>query len=133
MNQYNIEVNYSYDGLTEKESNIKSKQIEKELYSIAEETNGEFFAFDEDFTFDPTNYSMEKIGVNYNWIFQNVEHAQNFLIKLPIVYNILWIHRQNNKGEKECVVFSTRNKPEVNKFIQNDKDLYKIMIDRLKK
>ena len=126
---YSIEVNYSYDGLTDIEKDVKSAEIKLEISKIAKDNNGEISGFDEDIGFGPKG--LIKKGINYNWEFKVVEDAITFLNNLPSIYNILWIYKRINSDS--IIIYSLRNKPEVNKFTDNDKELYKNIIARLKK
>ena len=84
---------------------------------IKSETNGIFFAFDYDVLMiqnDPYIFGM-------NYKYKNKMEIQELFNKLSNNYKILWINRYNN------------NISEFKNFDDNDKEIYKIIIDRIKK
>jgi hypothetical protein len=128
---YNVEVYFSYNKLTDEQMDIKAKEIANELSSLAKEFNGDLTAYDEDIAFGTEGF--ERLGINHNYEFDNFELIKNYIQKLPDYYKIIWINKYNKVAkEVECVVYSSRRKPESSKFDDNDKELFKIMIDKLK-
>jgi hypothetical protein len=93
MSYYSVEINYSLADLNEKEKNFKADQVDMEINQIAQETDGEFFAFDSDFGL--SNYEMVLLGVNYNWRYTDTKDIIKLLNKLPHTYKIKWIYKYN--------------------------------------
>lgn len=129
MSYYSVEINYSLDGLSENEKNIKADKVGIEINQIAKETNGEFFAFDSDFGFSSSG--MELLGVNYNWQYKDTKDIIKLLNELPQTYKIKWIYRYEKKMI-DCVIYSDNTKSEIKKFTQSDTDLYRELLARIK-
>ena len=88
--------------------------------------NGAFNAFDEDFEIKVSG--MVKVGVNYNWKFNNMNNLVNFVNQLQKCYNILWVYKNGT-----ITIFSIRNKPDIKLFNNDELELYKKLIGRVNK
>ncbi len=126
---YSIEINYPLEGLSKNEKANKKTDVDKEIRQIAKETNGDFFAFDVDITFSSTG--SEEIGVNYNWIYKNIDDIKNLINKLPVSYKILWIFK-NKKKNIDYTIYNFRLPPDIKQFNKNELDIYKMIINRIK-
>lgn len=146
MSYYSIEVCYKYpepiknivptNTFPHDDKNSESYEIKIELENLSNKYNGEMSAFDYDFMFNVDDNTFDNISsVNYNYNFNYIDDINNFISNLPVRYEILWIHR-NDKKKKcesiECRVYSSEKKPEVIKFNDNDKLIYKNILDRIK-
>ncbi len=126
---YSIEINYPLEGLSENEKENKKTDVDKEIRQIAKETNGDFFAFDIDIAFSTSG--SEAIGVNYNWIYKNIDDIKKLINKLPLSYKILWIFK-NKKKNIDYTIYNTRLPPDIKKFNNDELDIYKMIINRIK-
>ncbi len=129
MSFYSIEVNYPLDGLTVGKKEETMTRIEKEIKQIANETNGEFSAFDTDVTFGGSG--PELLGVNYNWEFTNYTNLIDFMERLPSEYKVLWIIKCVDTDQR-YTIYSVKITPEIKKFTPEDTDVYRSIIKRLK-
>ena len=131
---YSIEVKFSYEDLVEEEIDIKAEQAKKQIKQLAEKADGEFCAFDEDIGFDAINGNMTRLCLNYNWKFVSLDKIIQFISSLPNHYKILWIHcnDNNNKKDSTYIIYSTLKLPETLNFTQDDKELYRFILSRLK-
>ncbi len=129
MSFYSIEVNYPFNGLSNNQIEDIVDQIKQEINSIAKSTHGKFSAYDTDIIMSQSGPKLG--GINYNWEFKNVEDLTNFLSKLPSSYKILWVLKYNN-DQIDYTVFNYNKTPDVKRFNQDDNDLYRKIINRIK-
>ena len=66
---YNVEVYFSYNKLTDEQMDIKAKEIANELSALAKEFNGDLTAYDEDIAFGTGGF--QRLGINHNYEFDN--------------------------------------------------------------
>ena len=134
MTRYSIEIKFSYENLVEEEIDIKAEQAKKQIKQLAEKADGEFCAFDEDIGFDAINGNMTRLCLNYNWKFVSLDKIIQFISSLPNHYKILWIHGNDNNNKKDStyIIYSTLKLPETLNFTQDDKELYRFILSRLK-
>jgi hypothetical protein len=126
MIDYSIEVSFKFN-----DSNMinkESEMVRDELEKIALEHQGDMTAYDYDNLFDIKTGSIQIDCVNYNYEFLSFINANNFILNLPAHYEILWIH----KNKSDYVIYSNKNKPDLNKFNLDDKNLYKTVLERIK-
>jgi len=126
MIDYSIEIKYKFgdSNLIEKESGIVKDELEK----IASKYQGDMRAYDYDNIFDMKTGTIQIDSVNYNYKFLSFGDANNFILNLPTQYEILWIH----KNKSDYVIYSKKNKPDINKFNSDDKNIYKTILERIK-
>jgi len=145
MTYYSVEVcykypkpikNYCYEkNFPHNDKDSESYKIKIELETLSSKYNGEMSAFDYDFIFNTVDYTFNNISsVNYNYYFDNMFDVNNFILNLPSKYDIIWIYRKdkNKKGEIECVIYMSDKKSDFIKFDDNDKIIYKNILDRIK-
>ena len=123
---YSIEVSFKFKDSTLIDQ--ESELVRDELSKLALVHQGDMRAFDYDHIFDMNTGSMQIDCVNYNYKFLSFESANNFILNLPSQYEILWIQ----KNKSDYIIYSTRSKPESNKFNSDDKNLYKTVLERIK-
>jgi hypothetical protein len=147
---YCIEILYLYKNkIKQKEIESKTIEIEIEINNIGKETNGTLVFYGEKITIVPSCFFFEKLkvyGLNYNWIFNNIEDIQNFVLKLlslgqvgncsPNYYKILWIHKNPKTFKKNGYVVYNMEEMENTKEVQNmeegEKKLHNIILNRTK-
>lgn len=133
MKYYSIQIQFSYEDFSEEEKDIKCKYAKNEINKLASEFNGEFFSFDEDISFNDNDNKSIKLALNFSSIFFDLENLKKFIFKLPNYFKILWIHNNTkNDDNLTYVIYSTFNIPETKNFTLDDKELYRIILNRLK-
>lgn len=127
MIDYSIEIKYKFvdSDLIEKESGMVRDELEK----IASKYQGDMRSYDYDNIFDMKTGTIQIDCVNYNYRFLSFDDANDFILNLPTHYEILWIH----KNKSDYVIYSNKNKPDINKFNSDDKNIYKTVLERIKK
>jgi hypothetical protein len=130
---YSIEIYFPYKDIIQEDIEIKSTEANIQLKKIAKKFKGDFFAFDEDIGFNPTTGETNRLGFNYNWIFYSFDKIKLFIQELPKQYTIKWIYN-NDKSDSESIyiIYSIYKKPEIIKFNSDDKELYRIILNKLK-
>lgn len=129
MNSYGIEICYSLVKISDHQKDNKINEIRNEMNKLACETNGEFSAYDLDIALTPTGPNI--IAANYNWKYKNLSDIKKLFNNLSSEYKILWINKYVN-DKLESVIFSERKIADIKKFDETDKEIYTIVLQRLK-
>ena len=126
---YSIEILFSYKDLTDSEIAYNFNIVSEELNELANSLNGELMAWDEDIGFSSSG--IKKFGINHNFQFVTYDDANNFILRLPTKFTIKWVYKYKNK-QIDYVIYSSNNKPETIKFDNDDKVLYKNILNKIK-
>jgi len=128
---YSIEIQYSYEDFTEQEKDIKGSEAKNTIKKLALESNGDFSAFDE--AMGVSTDGLTRLALTCSWKFFSLKNIKRFVSVLPLEYKILWIHNDDETNpDLTYIIYSTFNLPETKHFTQEDKDLYRVILNRLK-
>lgn len=112
-------------------TSIESNFIDEEINRIGLNNNGEYLNYDVETELNKQTSIINPTSVIYEWKFTDLDSISNFIGELPLTYKIIFVKSLIVKVVNESYnIYVSSSKPEITKFNDQDKILYRSILSR---